>query len=114
MRVTDATGAMIAELLKLAEEEQPLPPHPLLTAAKHVGGFGLGTLAGIGAVHGANYTSNKILGTPLITSTGARAAIPVLAGVGALATQVWQGGLMERLRQDSAERLRRRRDGTRT
>ena len=93
-----------------AEAPEPKrPPHPVLTAAKRLGGYGLGTgagmLAGKGMHMGADALHKKYRGGP-ITTHGLGAAVPLLGGAAALAFQVAQNDTFKTMKSDGEKRRR--------
>jgi len=105
--------SMRNELEKLAEPVEPQenlpetapakPPHPFLTMGKHIGAFGLGTLAGYGGLHGVNEITKRVSksGRPLVSASAAQMAIPAVLGLGNMVYQGWQGGMQRKMRDDS-------------
>lgn len=89
-----------------AQQEQPQPEpekkplHPALTAAKYLGAYGAGTLAGYGGMYGIQ----KLRGKPFNPQGLAVHAIPALAGFGSLAFAHAQNSLFDRMKEDALKR----------
>jgi hypothetical protein len=117
-------SAMSASLLKLAspeeapyvdeesaQQEQPepqkMPELPAITAAKTLGSFGLGTMAGYGGLLGANELSKAMRGNkPLFDKLHpAMHALPAISGIGTVAFNHAQRALFDRM-QENAEKRR--------
>jgi hypothetical protein len=116
-------SAMSASLLKLAspeeapyvdeesaQQEQPEPQKrpelPALTAAKTLGAFGLGTMAGYGGLLGANELSKSLRNKPLFDKFHpVMHALPAISGIGTVAFNHAQRSLFDRM-QENAEKRR--------
>jgi hypothetical protein len=116
-------SAMSASLLKLAspeeapyvdeesaQQEQPepqkMPELPAITAAKTLGSFGLGTMAGYGGLLGADRISRAMRDKALFDQFHpAMHAIPALSGIGTVAFNHAQRALFDRM-QENAEKRR--------
>lgn len=99
--------------LQQMEAPEPKPTHPMLTAAKRLGAYGVGTgagiLAGKGAQMGADALSRRFgSGKPLGHGSPAlRAAVPLLGGAAALTFQLAQNDAFSKMRSDSEKRRSR-------
>lgn len=127
MLTRQALSSMSASLLKLAspeqapyvdeesaQQEQPepytppqkMPELPAITAAKTLGAFGLGTMAGYGGLLGANELSKSLRNKALFTKFHpAMHALPAISGIGTVAFNHAQRALFDRM-QENAEKRR--------
>lgn len=102
LAVTREAPTSVAEESAQQEQPQPVPekkpPHPMLTAAKYLGAYGLGTGAGYGSMHGIQHLRGK----PFSSTLGH--GIPVLTGLAGLAFTYAQNDLFNRMKEDAAKR----------
>lgn len=92
------------KLEKKAEAEEPKPPHPALTAAKTVGGLGVGMLAGYGGMKAIDAGLQKVRGRGLPKGNAAMWAVPLAAGAGGLAYSHLQQRTLDKMREDHLKR----------
>jgi hypothetical protein len=86
------------------QNPEPLPPHPLLTAAKSTLGFGAGMGAGYLATRGIDKALRSgIQGHPGVPKYMG-VAVPALSGLGGLALAYSQGATLDKMRQDTLKR----------
>ena len=109
---------MRRELLKLAAaevvpEEPPVeekPTHPLITAGKRLGAYGLGVGAGFGGYQAIKKLVEGRTGRPLFTHPIAAEAvglgIPLLTGLAPLSFQIAQDSAFKRIQADRARRAK--------
>lgn len=109
--------AMREELVKLAkpesvtedalgqQEEQPMPTHPLVTAAKNLGAYGVGTGVGYGGSMAADALLKKYTGQGV--NRVAMHALPVATGLAGIGFRYAQDSTFNKMRQDAAERRAR-------
>lgn len=83
------------------DKNTPMPPHPLATIGKRVGMFSLGLGAGYLGLHGANALARKYTGKPLIDSQTAQMVTPAVAGLGAMAYDIWKNELSDKTQRDA-------------
>jgi len=98
----------------MAQNPEPLPPHPLLTAAKGGLGFGVGALGGFLATKGVDAALRKIVPGHAGLPTYMNTLVPVLTGVGGIAAAHAQNTTLDKMREDTQRRreLLRERKGT--
>ncbi len=94
----------LAKWEKKAEAEESKPPHPALTAAKTVGGLGVGMLAGYGGMKAVDAGLQKVRGRGLPKGSPAMWAVPLAAGAGGLAYSHLQQRTLDKMREDHLKR----------
>ena len=95
-------------------EVYPVPPHPAWTAAKSVGGLGVGMLAGYGGMKAVDAILQKTRGQGLPQGSNLMWAVPLLTGAGGLAYTHLQNRTLEKMRQDHLARQEMKRGGKST
>jgi len=102
LAVTREAPTSVAEESSQVEQPQPVPekkpPHPMLTAAKYLGAYGLGTVLGYGGMHGVQ----KLRGKPF--SPALSRGVPLLSGLATLAFTHSQNELFNRMKEDALKR----------
>lgn len=116
---SQSIAAMNREFQKLAVEDEEAnqqdamepvdvkkPQHPALTAAKYLGGYGAGTLAGYGGMQAGQAISKALRkGKPMVGKGSVLMhAVPAMAGLGGLAFTHAQNTMFDRMREDSVKR----------
>ncbi len=91
------------------EPKELKPPHPALTAAKMVGGLGVGTAVGYGGMEALDAVLKKTRGRGLPKGHAARWAVPLVAGAGGMAYSHLQQRTLEKMRQDHLKRQEKKR-----
>lgn len=76
------------------------PPHPALTAAKTVGGLGVGMLAGYGGMKAVDEILKHTRGRGLPRGSALMWAVPLVTGAGGLAYNHLQQQTLEKMRRD--------------
>lgn len=121
-----AYGLIDIELEKRADAEEedhkpeqeveviPPPPHPAWTAAKSIGGMGVGMLAGYGGMKAVDAILQKTRGQGLPQGSNLMWAVPLVTGAGGLAYSHLQNRTLEKMRQDHLARQEMKRGGKST
>lgn len=104
--------SMSLELQKLGEDDalEKKPEHPLMTAAKGLGAYGLGTGVGYGGLMLAEKLKPQLRDKRLMSGP-AKHIIPAATGLGALAFQFGQDSVFKRMRRNQEEREKMKHDG---
>jgi hypothetical protein len=85
--------------------EAPKPPHPALTAAKTVGGMGVGILAGYGGMKAIDAGLKHVRGgRGLPKGSPLMYAVPIATGAGGLAYAHLQQRTLDKMREDHLKR----------
>lgn len=106
----EAIGKKLDErMAKSAAAEEYKPPHPALTAAKSLGGMGVGMLAGYGGMQAADAILKKTRGQGLPRGSKAMWAVPIMTGAGGLAYSHMQQKTLEKMRKDHLARQEKKR-----
>ena len=87
------------------------PPHPALTAAKTVGGLGVGMVAGYGGMKAVDAALKKVRGRGLPKGHAAMWAVPLVTGAGGLAYSHLQQRTLDKMRQDHLKRQEKKSGG---
>jgi len=99
-----AAGKPLAKRLEKKAELEERPPHPALTAAKTIGGLGVGMLAGYGGMKAIDAALQKTRGRGLPKGSNLMWAVPLVTGAGGLAYSHLQQRTLEKMRQDHLKR----------
>jgi hypothetical protein len=102
-------GWRITKEAEAGEAGEYQPPHPALTAAKSIGGLGVGMLAGYGGMKATDAILQKTRGKGLPRGSKAMWAVPIVTGAGGLAYTHMQQKTLEKMRQDHLKRQEKKR-----